>query len=194
MFDLIFSLFFFFFSVAIHLGICRRQKRAVLLIKTFFFISGFFLLIFWGASWLFHQSFPPAPKSLWTLPLPISATILYILSVFFYLSFYVNVKLVSPSQKIMTLIREKRCRTYQELLKYFTDSEFVQPRLDDLVDSGCAYLLSCAPRMPLDSALSKTLFLEKSVEQGRYRLSKNGRKIGRILEIYQKILGRPRGG
>ena len=184
MFDLSISLLLFLFSVVIHLWICRQQKKYLLLIKVFLGMSGFGLLIFWGASFLFHQSLSSLltfsislverrsiTNSLWTRALPVSSTILYILLILLYLSFYVNVKLISPSKKIMTLIRDQGAMTYEELKKYFTDSLFIQPRLDELIDSGCTY-----------------------IEKGRYRLSESGMKIGRLLEMYQKILGRPMGG
>ena len=165
MFDLMISLLLFFFCVALHLGICRRKKKDVLLIKLFLGISGVGLVIFWGASFWLHENlnFPTA--------LPLSATMLYILLVLVYLSFYVNVKIISPSKKILTLIREQRAVTLEELLKFFSNEEFLSPRLEDLGGSGCVYK-----------------------QEGRYRLSQSGVQVGRLLEIYQKILGRPIGG
>ena len=162
MVDLIVSLLLFFFSVVLHLGVCRREKRNVLLVKTFLGMSAVGLVIFWGC----RSVRPCAPTAL-----PVSATMLYVLLVLVYLSFYVNVKVVSPSKKIMTLIRAHKTMTDEELLTYFTDAEFVCSRLEDLVKSGCIY-----------------------TEEERYRLSKSGARIGWMLEIYQKILGRPLGG
>ena len=171
MFDLTVSCSIFLFFVGLHLGICRREKKDFLLIKKFLFMSVLGLPIFWKTSFLFHYNPPLEIHSVWHLPLPVTSTLLYILLTLIYLSFYVNVKLVSPSKKIVTLIREHKGMTYSELLKHFTDPGFIQPRLDDLVKSGCA-----------------------QIKENRYCLSPSGRRIGKILEIYQKILGRPKGG
>ena len=212
MFDLTVSCSIFLFFVGLHLGICRREKKDFLLIKKFLCMSALGLLIFWCTSFFFHQVFtsptsviasdrrersnlfhseeiassslknvlprndttghPPIYRNfLWSLALPFTATMFYILLTLIYLSFYVNVKLVSPSKKIMTLIREHKGMKYPELLKHFTDPSFIAPRLDDLVKSGCTRII-----------------------ENKYRLSSSGRRIGIILEIYQKILGRPKGG
>ena len=171
MFDLTLILVLFFLSVIAHLGICRREGRDVLLIRTFFGISALAFGIFLICWFIFHHFFPASKNSLWNTPLFFSVTILYILLCFLYLSFYVNVKLNSPSKSVMTLIREKKSMNSDELGKFFTDSEFIEPRLADLVMSGCV-----------------------SKEGDRYRLSRSGERIGRILEIYQKIVGRPIGG
>ena len=162
MVDLIVSLLLFFLSVILHLGICRREKRAVLLVKTFLGMSAAGLVIFWGS-----RGVRPCALT----DLPVSATMLYVLLVLVYLSFYVNVKIVSPSKKILTLIREHGVMTFEELSKSFSNEEFISPRLEDLVGSGCVYR-----------------------EEGSYRLSQSGMQIGRMLEVYQKILGRPIGG
>ena len=171
MFDLTVSCSIFIFFVGFHLGICRREKKDFLLIKKFLCMSGLGLLIFWKTSFLIHYNSVPDNHSWWHLPLPATATFLYILLTLIYLSFYVNVKLVSPSKKIMTLIREHKGMKHSELLKHFTDPGFIAPRLDDLVKSGCA-----------------------QIKESMYRLSPSGKMVGGILEIYQKILGRPKGG
>ena len=171
MFDLTVSCSIFLFFVGLHLGICRRGKKDFLLIKKFLCMSALGLIIFGKTSFFIHYNLAPENHSWWHLPLPVTATLLYVLLTLIYLSFYVNVKLVSPSKKIMTLIREHKGMTHSELLKHFTDPGFIQPRLDDLVESGCARII-----------------------ENKYGISSSGKRIGVILEIYQKILGRPKGG
>ena len=127
MFDLTVSFSIFIFFAGLHLGICRREKKDFLLIKKFLCMSALGLLIFWKTFFLIHYNSAPDNHSLWHLPLPVTSTLLYVLLTLIYLSFYVNVKLVSPSKKIMTLIREHKGMTYPELLKHFTDPVLFNP-------------------------------------------------------------------
>ena len=69
------------------------------------------------------------------------------------------------------LIQEFKTMTYSEILGRFTNEEFIFSRLDDLEKSGC---------------------IRK--EKGVYLLNPEGKKLGAILECYQKIIGRRIGG
>ncbi len=163
MFHLTVSLFFFFLSVVVHILICRGRKTAELQVKLFCAIALGFLLLCWvvfRAAW-----------NVWRFSLPISSTVIYLLLIPVYLSFYVNTKFNSPSKMVMVLLRANGTMDYEELLRHFTNEEFVVSRLDDLVKSGCV-----------------------EEKDGRYRLMTQGRWTAKILEVYQKVLGREMGG
>ena len=159
------SFFIFFFSVALHIGFCRRAARLQkkgLLLRPFAVIAGVNLLLLWSL-FIFVKTFPP--------PMPLTSTVMYGLMSVLYLMFYANTQLTSPSQKIILLLKEEGPQTYQNILKNFSDREFIVSRLEELKQIG--YLNS-----------------QKMV----FQLNPQGEKVARMLNWYQKIVGRPWGG
>ena len=167
---LIISLGFFFLAAVIHVRICRDQPG--LLIKTFLGLAVAGLAGVCTVFFSLNRNAVIVPHpSLWMIDLSLTATLSYILLIPTYLIFYVNTRLVSPSQKVLMLIKDRGGLSYTELLRHFDDEELIAPRLADLVTSGCV----CR-------------------QAENYWLSPHGVRIGKFLDVYQKILGRGMGG
>ena len=162
----------FICCVIIHILLCRfLRKKDGLLVKPFIFLSLTGLILLW---FLFSvlKSYIETLPDIWRLPLSLTSSMLYLLAIPFYLIFYTNTRLVSPSKKILTLIRDSQALTRAELTRHLTNEEFILSRIYDLEQSGC-------------------LRKEKG---GHYRLARDGIKIGLILEYYEKVIGRRMGG
>jgi hypothetical protein len=105
------------------------------------------------------------------LPLVSTAAVIYVLCVPVYLIFYVSTELVSPSKKILQVIESSGGCTYEIIVAQLKNEDFIISRLKELEQSGCAVR-----------------------EGGRYVLTASGWKIAKVLDGYQKILGRSIGG
>ncbi len=159
----------FCFSVMAHIFFCRRRRNSGIQAKAYLYIVGFFMVVYiTGAHFM---SGVLDSHSLWGSPFKITAGILFVLLIPFYLNFYTLTQLMSPSKKILICISRKGSASYEEILTSIREEEFINTRLSDLITSGCVI---------------------KS--EGRYVLSHSGRGIAGILNIMQSVLGRDMGG
>ena len=164
----ILSLGTFFTVVFLHILWCRLNKAPGLRTLSYYVLSacGFLGLIFWN--FMFTQEHP---LSLWTIPLKISTWILYLFLILLYLAFYYGIIINSPSQTILQLLKKHGSLDYLSLYQYFEKSYFIESRLEALVNSRCV-----------------------KFDGKNYFLKAIGTKIGSILELYQKLIGRAMGG
>ena len=171
MFYILVMSFFFIFSVSIHLIFCRHRRSKGLLVKQFCIIA--MLNLFFGCVifFLLGKSMAQDSPSIWNLPLSMTSSFIYILLVPTYMVFYTSTQLNSPSKKILLLLQKNGPMSFEELLKHFTEEEFIMPRVMDLQHTGC---IQCA--------------------QGHWLLLPPGLSIARFLNIYQRILDRRAGG
>ena len=171
MIDLMVSLLLFAGAVFIHIFICRRSLTRGLLIKQFAVIafSNFFFLILFLIYLPLSRSL--AVDSFWEMPLPVTSLLIYLLLIPVYLTFYTNTQLMSPSKKILLILKERGEMTFEELLKELQKENFISTRLRELVQSRCL-----------------------SLQNGTYQLNSSGRSFARFLRTYQQILGREKGG
>lgn len=170
--DILITLAVFFVAVAAHIIWCRVSRKQDLQIDVFIF----FALSFLAGAWIlrinfFPESFVCDPVNFWNLPLRASSIIFYFLNVFLYLIFYFNTQVESPSQRILRLCERKEGARMEELEKAVTDDDFIMTRLNDLKRYG---------------------YVEQHAES--YRLLPRGVRVARLLSVYQKITGRPKGG
>ncbi len=128
------------------------------------FAAGFCLnaaIIFW----LTTQT--PTSQSIWYLPVPLSSMSLYILLVgcYFILSLSSFWKDLSPSIKILFLLKQKKELTHAQILAEFSDRELILKRLDHL-------------------CLQKYIHVAKK----SYRVSSKGYQLNLFFALYRKII------
>jgi len=122
-----------------------------------------------------YRSLSPISQngSLWFYPIPVSASVLYILLYFAYIIYSVSPYLgqEGPTSRILMLFRKHQKLTEQQLIAAFTDKEIIFDRIDDLVRSKCV------------------------TKRGTYiLLSPVGSIIARGILKYRTVLGIQRGG
>lgn len=171
MLDILLMLFFFLESVFIHLTVCRRRSSEGLLLKPFVAIAFGNLLVLWSSLWVLHAYLGPDAQSFWGVPLYGASTFIYILLIPTYLVFYFSTQQMSPSKKILLLLSKNGPMSFQELLRHFTDEEFVVPRIEELI--GVRFLIE---------------------HSGWYVLTPAGTRIAKVYGFYQTIFGREKGG
>ena len=164
------AFFFFLDAVVIHLMLCRRKSEGLFL-KLFLVIAFANLILMWIVFWFLAHQFNGAQVNFWAAPLYGTATVIYILLIPTYLVFYFSTQQVSPSKKILLLLAENGPMSFEELLAKFSDDEFVVPRIKDLMTTMC--------------------LIE---HEGSYVLTPSGIRMAQVYEIYQRILGRKKGG
>jgi hypothetical protein len=171
MLDIFVMLFFFLDAVFIHLIVCRKRSQEGLLLKPFIGIALTNLCLLWAAFWFSYKYVHSDPSSIWSVNLHGCATVIYILLIPTYLVFYFSTQQMSPSKKILLLLSDKGPLSFQELLKHFSDQEFVLPRIKELIGIRCL------------------------VEHGGwYVLTPSGAQMANVYKIYQSVLGRTKGG
>ncbi len=111
------------------------------------------------------------PSPFWSVPLKFSALLLYLLFIPVYLIFYFGTRVESPSKRILLLLGQKGRLSLKEILTFLNEETVMMARLEDLC--RCGYAI---------------------ISDNKYRLSKSGGTVARILNIYQLISGRARGG
>ncbi len=157
MITLVTAVCLFMIVVFCHLLYCRASVDKRLQAKVFI-VTAFVCWVMWA---IFSVRFN----------LFISASVIYFLCIPVYLVFYVSTVLTSPSKKILLSLSKENIVSYDSLLEVIQRSQFVETRLQELMDSGCVFL-----------------------KDGRYVLSPSGKTIAEILNVYQVILGRSVGG
>ena len=171
MLDILVMLFFFLDAVFIHLIVCRKSPQEGLLLKPFIGIALTNLFLLWAVFWFSNSYARSAPSSIWSVHLYGCAAIMYILLIPAYLVFYFSTQQMSPSKKILLLLSDQGPLSFQELLKHFSDQEFVLPRIKELIGIRCL------------------------VEHGGwYVLTPSGAQMANVYKIYQSVLGRTKGG
>lgn len=170
MFDILVMLFFFVDAVVIHVFLCRKYTGEGLLLKPFIGIALVNLIIMWMVFWGMTPHFSSGDSSIWNVRLSLSATLLYLLLIPTYLVFYFSTQQMSPTKKILLLLREGPL-TLSDLYRHFGDDEFIQPRLNELVGIQC--------------------LIEHN---GWYVITPQGLSMARVYVIYQTLLGRQKGG
>ncbi len=167
---LILSLGIFFLCVTTHILWCRIRRRNELQMIIFVVLACMGLLVYFGLAFQFCKFEESQPISLWNMPLLLSSGLLYIFLTPVYMAFYFNTRVESPTQKILKCLQGQKAR-YADLLSLISDEEIIIPRLNDLKRTQCI-----------------------QEKEGAYQLTKRGYTIGRFLELYQKLTGRPWGG
>jgi hypothetical protein len=165
------SLFLFAASVAAHIFFCRITKTPGLHAKVFVIIALGALGLYLGGSYILQHSNLLDPDTLWGLPFKITGGVIFIALIPIYLSFYVLTQLMSPSKKILSAVLEAGELSRKDIVAAVKEEGFITTRLNDLCLSGCV-----------------------KEEKGQYILSSHGRKIARVLNFMQLILGRKAGG
>ncbi len=168
---LITSILLFILSIFIHLIWCRHKDVQQLNIALFFFISSVCLLIYFGAVYFHPYLRLEDTRSLWKFPLKLTAAFLYILLVPYYPVLYYSSFMHSPTQIIVLLLKEQGGITLKELSQHINDERFIIARLNSLIKNG--YI---------------------AFDGYYYRLVPKTILFCRILNIYQKLLGREMGG
>jgi hypothetical protein len=165
------SVTIFIFVVFTHIQWCRASLIRDLQITPFivYSVSGL-ALYFTIIGVFFFQPLVPDPV-LWILPLKATAVTLYICLSVLYLMFYFGTNVESPSRILLVLIEEADGMTENELLEHFTNDYLICPRFEDLLRTG---------------------YLE--FDGTAYRLSRRGLIAAKLLDFYQKLIGRPMGG
>lgn len=145
--------------VYVHLIICRQSSTKELKIKSFMVLGLMGLLLFWGIA-LCAQ-----------LPMLVTNTVIFVLMMPVYFTFYVSTELMSPSKKIMQVLNAKPGALYEDIFQALERENFLMTRLIEL--KQCGFIVE---------------------EGGRYRLSPTGASFARTYTCYQKLLGREIGG
>ena len=168
---LILSILLFILSIVLHLIWCRHKDIQQLNIALFFYISSFCLLIYFVIVYV-HPCFNTEDaRSLWKFPLKLTAAFLYILFVPYYPVLYYSSLMHSPTQVMVLLIKDRGGLSWEELAHHINDERFIVARLNSLVKNG--YI---------------------AFDGQYYRLVPKTILFCRILNIYQKLLGRAMGG
>ena len=171
MFYVVYAVALFIASVTAHILFCRYTPQPGLHTKVYGMIAGGFFIVYAAGAWTVQNWVLVDPNSLWGIPFIITAAVIFVLLIPFYLSFYVLTQLMSPSKKILLTVTKKGRLSDQEVVSCLEEEGFIATRLADLCTSGCV----------VD-------------HQGRYVLTPAGRKIAGILNCMQRILGRGMGG
>lgn len=167
--DLLLSLSFLGAVVVTHLLWCRARGGHKLHFVAFGVISMAGLtglcVILWASA------APDGALTVWTLPLPATAIVLYIFLLPFYQVFYYSTMIDSPSRRIISLLRQRGPMHYDDLRQEITNDRFIMTRLNPLIKHGFVRF------------------------DGReYFLKPRALLTCRLLILYQKILGRGIGG
>ncbi len=168
------SLSLFLAAVVLHIVWCRLRKIRYVAIISFLVIT-LTLLGIYGIVLAFFPTIFSCPQEaefgLWCLPLKIVSGALYVLLISAYIVFYHGATIESPTRKILKTLERQGQSTYQDLLQATKSEAFVKTRLDEMVVHKCV-----------------------SFDGQRYRLMPHGKKVAAVLDIYQMISGRAKGG
>ena len=168
------SLSAFLISAVIHVLWARLQKLTKVKMISFVIVSLGVLLIYCLVLWLRPHIFSCSENEAWTLrclPLKFTSVVLYLLSIPIYVLFYHSTTIESPSRKILKAVARQGKSTYAELLQQTKKEDFIKTRLDELVHYKCA-----------------------AFDGQRYRITPHGNKVAQILNVYQLIMRREKGG
>lgn len=171
MFYFFLALLLFMLAVIVHIFYCRTTAKPGLHAKAFIITVIIFLAIYAAGVQSSIIAYYLDPHTWWGLPFKITACIIFILLAPVYLCFYVLTQLTSPSKKILLAISQRGTLSHADILVSIEEEDFIMTRLNDLCASGCVRQVN-----------------------GRYALTKEGRKIASFLNMMQLILGRQVGG
>ncbi len=163
----ILSLCFFIVAITTHLLWCCILRSRNLQVIPFLVIA----LGYLAALNMISMRVCPPHVNYWGQSLIMSSNIIYFLLIPTYLIFYAATVIDSPSRTALRLIRDHKGLTYSEILKGLGGSEFIQTRLNSLLDY---HLIS--------------------VHENKYQLSSKGEQLGRLLNFLKFFLGRDPGG
>lgn len=164
------SIILFGLSVVIHVIVCRARKIRKLTFKMFCLIALGVLAVY-IALLVFGKNPEAEVYTLWTMPLGGASVFLYLLLIPFYFTFYHSIAVDSPTRVLLNFMKSRPSCTYEELVDLMAKSRFIESRLDALIE-------------------------HRVVESdGKvYRLNPQGLVAGRMLDMYQRISNRPKGG
>ena len=171
MFYIILSFSFFLLTVILHIVWCRYKNSPHLQVLPFFGIAIFNLILYIVTQRLFLESFFTSAQSIWNLPLEMTSIVFFVLLIPFYLVFYYSVNIDSPSCTIISILKQNESLSFEQLKEQITNEKFIVSRLKDLVEHHCV-----------------------SFDGKNYRLLAHMTIMGRLLNLYQKLTGRPIGG
>lgn len=171
MFDILIMLFFFLDAVIIHLLVCRKHAGKGLLLMPFVGIAFVNLFLMGLVFWFLGKTSSSGVTSLWSVRLPISAAGIYMLLIPAYLVFYFSTQQMSPTKKILLMLDKQGPLKMSDLSKHFTDEEFILPRIKELIGIQCLV-----------------------EHNGWYVITPQGSGMANVYGIFQKILGRSKGG
>lgn len=158
--SLVVFLFFFFLHVFVHriLEVFGKQT---------FMSVGIFIAGIAVEAYVAYTIIPT------TGSLVMSSIVLYISMAWAYVIFFSAIYLgeVSPSAKIIALVKKKKSVTIGEIIASFSDEEIIVNRLNDTLRAG---------------------WIDK--RKGRYTLAANGKRLVVFITVWRKILGITRGG
>jgi len=166
-----FALLLFAGSVLVHVLYCRKAPRNCLHLRAYYLIAlSFFCVYCVGVLAILPGSYLRG-AGVWGMPLQITAGVIFILLVPFYLTFYRHTQLVSPSQKVLSTLSRRGALSFKDIVAGVQEEDFIGTRLADLCTSGCVVN-----------------------DHGSYRLTTLGKVIVGALVAIQVILGRDIGG
>lgn len=165
------SFSFFMLGVILHLLWCRWKGGRELRVLSFLILAMVNLILYILTERVLLSFYLDGLPEVWNLQLEMASVVLYALFIPFYLVFYYSVNIDSPSRTVLLILEKNKGLTYQELKSQVTDEQFIVSRLKDLVDNRCV-----------------------AFDGKEYRLLAHMTAIGRMLNLYQKITGRPAGG
>lgn len=168
---IVLSFSFFLLSVVLHVLWCRFKRSGELQVVAFFLLAMAGLIFYVVTERFLLVSCFGGPESIWNLYLEMTSIVIFALLIPFYLVLYYSVNINSPSRMILLILEKSQGLTYKQLKEQVTDEKFIAPRLKDLVDNRCV-----------------------AFDGNTYRLLPHMTAIGRMLNVYQKITGRPEGG
>src|SRR5690349_6621564 len=122
------TMIMFLIVVVIHLFFCR-QSESKSRTGLFMFIAFIGLIILWV---LFDHFFIHLSKQY----LKSTATIMYLLFIPLYLSFYYSVNPTGPSAKILKILKDRSKVGYDELLSGIKEEGFLEQALEELRRTG----------------------------------------------------------
>lgn len=168
------SFLFFCLFVIIHIAWYRIKSEKKLEIQPILIIGGILLIVYLALlkklsslSLFIHEN----TFNFWNAPLIITSLVVYLLLIPFYMIFYISAEIESPSMKILLLVKEYGEISYEDLRGRFTDQTLLMPRVKDLISTGYV-----------------------SYDGRYYSILPAGRRLVRILDIYQRCLGWRMGG
>ena len=161
----------FMLSVLTHMVWCRvRRIQDIAIVSLVMIQLAWGLGLAWAVLFFLPRAFPVMGEPTWfNAPLPYAAIVTYAALMPFYFSFYHAIVVNSPTRLMLDEIKRKP-QARADLLRALNEADFIKSRLDALVAHGVV------------------IFKE------RYTLGPSGKSLARLLDLYQRLVGRPKGG
>jgi hypothetical protein len=129
MIHIVLALIVFLIVVVIHLLLSRQSKTKDASTGVFIFTASLGVIVLWllfDVVTFIHSKYF----------LKSTATIMYLLLMPLYITFYRSVNEMSPSLKITQVLQQKSSASYEDLWSAINEEDFVQRGLEALVKSG----------------------------------------------------------